>query len=88
MITEEFNERTVAKMEVALERACQQFSGPGSHEARKRIAMKILERARDGERTLKGFTDAALTASSELNNGAASTRSQPGEVKPSAGHAV
>jgi hypothetical protein len=56
MITDDFDERTVAKMQVALNRAC--FPRDlASHEARKRIAAKLLERARRGERTLKGFTE-------------------------------
>jgi hypothetical protein len=38
------------------------FREIASHEARKRIAAKLLEHARDGERTLKGFTDAAIAA--------------------------
>jgi hypothetical protein len=63
MITDDFDERTVANMEVALNRACERFPREiASHEARKRIAAKLLERARDGERTLKGFTDAAIAA--------------------------
>ena len=33
-----------------------------TREARKRIAAKLLERASHGERTLKGFTDAAMAA--------------------------
>jgi hypothetical protein len=67
MITDEFNERTVANMEIALERACQRFPNAlSSHEARKKIAIKIVERAMRGERTLKGLTDAAIMASAVL----------------------
>ena len=63
MITDDCDERTVAKMQVALNRACERFPRDlASHEARKRIAAKLLERARHGERALKGFTDAAITA--------------------------
>ena len=48
-------------MEVALNRACDRFPRElASHEARKRIAAKLLERVGHGERTLKGFTDAGL----------------------------
>jgi hypothetical protein len=50
-------------MEVALARACDRFPAElAQHVARKRVATKILERATRGERTLKGFTDAAMTA--------------------------
>jgi NH3-dependent NAD+ synthetase len=63
MITDDFDERTVANMEVALERACQRFPRElAHHEARKYIAAKLLERARHGERTLTGFTHAAMAA--------------------------
>ena len=63
MIADEFNERTVANMEVALQRACERFpKETATHEARKRIAARLLESAERGERTLTGFTDAAITA--------------------------
>jgi hypothetical protein len=63
VITDQFNERTIANMEVALARACERFPKEfAQHVARKRVAAKILERAKRGERTLKGFTDAAITA--------------------------
>jgi hypothetical protein len=61
MITDDFDERTVANMEVALNRACERFPRElASHEAR--IAAKLLERAEHGERTLTGFTHAAMAA--------------------------
>jgi hypothetical protein len=69
MIADDFDERTVANMEVALERACQRFPKHlANHAARKRVAGKILERAKLGERTLKGFTDAAIAAAIVINS--------------------
>jgi hypothetical protein len=67
MIAESFDRRTLANMEVALERACESL-GPGSeqHDARRHIAGKILECAASGDRTLGGLTDAARAAVSEL----------------------
>ena len=63
MIADQFSERIIATMEVALARACDRFPKElAQHAERKRIAAKILERATSGERTLKGFTDAAITA--------------------------
>ena len=80
MITDEFNERTVANMEVALQRACERFpKETTTHEARKRIAARLLERAERGERTLKGFTDAAITVA---------VRSGPGGIARAASRAV
>lgn len=68
MILDEFSRRTLANMEVALERACErlppQFNG---HEERKKIAMRIIERAKSGESHLDGLTHAALTASATLD---------------------
>jgi hypothetical protein len=69
MITDDFDERTIANMEVALDRACERFPKQlASHEARKRIAARILERATRGERTLKGLTDAALMAATVISS--------------------
>ena len=69
MITDDFDERTIANMEVALDRACERFPKQlASHEARKHIAGQILERATQGERTLKGFTDAAITAAMAIGS--------------------
>jgi hypothetical protein len=63
VIADQFNERTIANMEVALDRACERFPKEFvQHVARKRIAAKIIERATRGERTLKGLTEAAITA--------------------------
>ena len=63
MISDDFDERTIANMEVALDRACERFpSQLASHEARKRIATRILMSATRGERTLKGLTEAAVMA--------------------------
>jgi hypothetical protein len=63
VIADQFSERTIANMEVALARACDRFPRElARHVERKRVAAKILERAKHGERTLKGFTDAAMTA--------------------------
>jgi hypothetical protein len=70
MITEHFDERTIANMEVALDRACERFPKQlATHEARKRIAARILKRAAQGERTLKGLTDAAILAATVISSG-------------------
>lgn len=67
MITDHFDERTIANMEVALDRACERFPKQlASHEARKRVAARILEHATRGERTLKGLTDAAIMAATMI----------------------
>jgi hypothetical protein len=69
MITEHFDERTIANMEVALDRACERFPKQlATHEARKCIAARILQRAAQGERTLKGLTDAAILAATVISS--------------------
>ena len=63
MIIDHYDDRTIANMEVALGRACDRFPGElANHKARKRIAAKLLKCATSGERTLQGFTDAAMAA--------------------------
>ena len=62
MIADDFDERTVSNMEVALQRACERFPKElAHHEVRKRVAARLLECARQGERSLKEFTDVAIT---------------------------
>ena len=69
MITDDFDERTIANMEVALDRACERFPKQlATHEARKRIAARIVASARRGERTLKGLTDAAMLAATVIGS--------------------
>jgi hypothetical protein len=69
MITDNFDERTIANMEVALDRACERFPKQlVNHEARKRIAARILERATQGDCTLKGLTDAAILAATLITS--------------------
>jgi hypothetical protein len=68
MITDDFDERTIANMEVALDRVCERFPKQlATHEARKHIAARILERATAGDRTLKGLTEAAIGAAAVVN---------------------
>ena len=66
MITESFNERTVANMEVALDRACKDLAHGGDHAARQHIAGKILECARRGDTTLGALTAAGRIAAIEI----------------------
>ncbi len=67
MITERFDSRTLANMEVALERACKMFAiGAEEHDCRRHIASKILECAKRGDKTLGGLTEAGRIAATEL----------------------
>ena len=68
MIADSFNSRTLANMEVALERACKLLStgAEKQHWARRHIASKIVECAEGGDKTLKGMTEAGRAAAREL----------------------
>lgn len=67
MIIDEFDRRTLANMEVALERACQALpKGSDNHDVRRHIASRILQRVTAGDRTLGGLTKAGRAAASEL----------------------
>jgi hypothetical protein len=62
MIVDSFNERTLAHMEAALDFACRGLVRGGDHAARRRIAGRILQCARNGDVTLEGLTRAGLAA--------------------------
>jgi hypothetical protein len=80
MITEHFNSRTVANMEVALERASLLLKKQSEqHEYRRYIASKILRRAEGGDTTLEGLTYAGSAAARELRDRAKRER-QPRNI--------
>ena len=67
MITEAFNRRTIANMEVALDRACLLLPTDGEkHRARRIIAGKIIECANRGETSLSRLTEAGYAAAMQL----------------------
>ena len=67
MITTEFDDRTIANMEVALERACHRARlHLESHDERRYIAGRILQCVRDGDGTLIGLTRAGRLAAAEI----------------------
>jgi hypothetical protein len=80
MISERFDRRTLANMEIALERACAVLStGSDKHRARRHIASRIIRCAEGGNRTLGSLTAAAVAAAHEL-----SARRRRRTAKPSA----
>jgi hypothetical protein len=67
MIAESFDSRTLASMEVALDRACRLLdSGAEQHRTRRYIASKILACARQGDTSLVGLTEAGRIAAGEI----------------------
>ena len=67
MIADSFDSRTLANMEVALERACKLLAASSDHhDVRRHIATKILQCAESGDKTLGGLTEAGRAAAIEL----------------------
>ena len=67
MIADNFDARTMANMEVALERMCERFPRElASHEARKEVAVALLHSAREGHRNLGPLNAAAKRAAQRI----------------------
>jgi hypothetical protein len=67
LIAEQFNERTISRMEAALERACMTLPETFTHhDARTFVAERIAECARSDTQTLDGLTEAGKRAVAEL----------------------
>jgi len=62
MIDDEFNPRTLANMNVALDRVCQKSAHGEEHAVRKRVARQIIKCASDGKTTLGDLTAAGRRA--------------------------
>ena len=76
MITDAFNRRTIANMEVALDRACLLPTDGEKHRARRIIAGKIIECANRGETSLSRLTEAGYAAAMQLGASAQSVRKE------------
>ncbi|WP_028346475.1 hypothetical protein [Bradyrhizobium murdochi] len=61
------DDRTIANMEVALEKACSRFPNGGDHESRKYVARKLMQSAVEGNTTLGGLDVVAHRAVQELS---------------------
>jgi hypothetical protein len=62
----DFDQWTLANMEIALERACANIPGAQKHRARRYIAHRIIRCARKGGRTLESLLRAGEIAAAEL----------------------
>jgi hypothetical protein len=68
MILETYDRRTMTKMEIALEGACDRLStGSQKHRSRRYIAKRIIRCASGGDRDLASLTAAAVAAAKKLN---------------------
>jgi len=72
LIGGEFDSRTLANMQLALDRVCETTQHGESHAVRKRIAMHIVRCARHGRTTLDDLTAAGERALMIRNDRAAS----------------
>jgi hypothetical protein len=67
LFASEFDDRTAANMEVALERVCQRLpENKRDHETRRFIAERIIDAARKGQTTLTQLTAAGVQALKQL----------------------
>ena len=66
MTADSFDPRTLANMEIALDRACANISGGEKHKARRHVADRIARCARMGHRTLAALSQAGQIAAAEL----------------------
>jgi hypothetical protein len=61
--------RTITKMEIALEKACRVFPNGGDHESRKYIAEQLRLSARKGNTTLDGLAPWRIAWSNDCPRG-------------------
>jgi hypothetical protein len=66
MTVEQFDRRTMAAMEVALDRVCACWPHGGTHGLRKRIAQSIIRYAKTGNTSVDALTEAGQRAIAEL----------------------
>jgi hypothetical protein len=62
MIEQTFDSRTLARMNLALDRVCRTVAGGEAHSVRKRVARRIIKCARSGKTTVEELTDAGERA--------------------------
>jgi hypothetical protein len=66
MNMDEFDHRTMARMDIVLEEICRELKHGGNHESRKFVAERLMACARDGHTTLDELRTAACAALLEL----------------------
>jgi|SRR6516162_6050235 len=82
LIGELYDRRTMASMEVALERACERWPYGGKHNLRKRVAEAIIRCAKAGNTGLDALTAAAEHAAQLSQSRCASTRPKGADFRP------
>jgi hypothetical protein len=83
MIVERFDRRTMAAMEVALEKACACWPNGGQHNLRKRAAQSIIQCAKTGNTSLDALTEAGERALVQLpHSGRRSAKLKGAAIQP------
>lgn len=78
MIEGNFDARTLANMNVALDRVCRKSPSGERHEVRKRVGQAIVRCAKNGKTTLGALTEAGEKALCRVANNAAQQASAGG----------
>jgi hypothetical protein len=71
----------LSKMDMALEEACQDLPGGGSHAQRKMVAESLLEAAREGRNTIGEFGIVARKAVAEFGTQTKRPTTEPPPVE-------
>ena len=83
MVTECFDRRTMAAMEVALEKACACWPNGGQHNPRKRVAKRIIQCAKAGSTSLGALIEAGERAIVQLpQSSKGSTKLKGADILP------
>ena len=69
MIAGHYDRRTIAAMEVALDKVCERWLNGGTHELRKRVARSIIRCAQTGNTSLDALIEAGECALARLPRG-------------------
>lgn len=67
MIVEQFDRLTMARIEIALDRACEHFAHGGKHNVRKRVVQSIIQCAKTGNDSLDALTGVGEHALAHLS---------------------
>lgn len=65
---DEFDERTLANMDVVLDEICRELPHGGDHDSRRFVAEQLMKAARDGKTTLGELTYVGRRALVQLQN--------------------
>ena len=72
----ELDQRTIANMDVVLERVCQGLPSGGDHATRKYVAQKLIQSAKKGNTTLGSLELVGRRALQEIAEHSASARAE------------